>query len=343
MRYTTLGDSGLRVSEISLGTMTFGPDWGFGADASGSRAQFELYAEAGGNFIDTAVNYTNGTAETYLGELLAGQRDRWVLATKYTLSTDPSNPNASGNSRKNLRTSLETSLRRLNTDYIDLYWVHAWDFMTSPVEVMSALDDAVHSGQVLYVGISDTPAWVVARLQTIAELRGWSPFVGLQIEYSLAQRDPERELLPMAHALGLGVTGWGPLAGGVLTGKYNASAPRDLPRRHGDAAKPDRVRIGDVVARIAAARGVTPAQVALAWVRTRNVLPIIGARTTAQLADSLGALDVVLSPGDLETLDAASAPVLGFPHDFLARPDIGGLIYGEALGRIDLPPGRRPV
>ena len=343
MRYTLLGDSGLRVSEISLGTMTFGPDWGFGADSSDSRAQFELYAEAGGNFIDSAVNYTNGTAETYLGELLTGQRDRWVIATKYTLSTNPSDPNASGNSRKNLRNSLEQSLHRLNTDYIDVYWLHAWDFMTSPVEVMSALDDAVHSGKVLYVGISDSPAWVVARLQTIAELRGWSPFIGLQIEYSLAQRDPERELLPMAHALGLGVTAWGPLAGGVLTGKYRASASPDTPRRYGDLVDSRRVGIGDAVVKVSGALGISPAQVALAWVGTRNVIPIFGARTAEQLADSLGSLDVVLEPEHLEALDAASAPVLGFPHDFLARDDIGALMYGEARGRLDLPPGRRPV
>jgi len=343
MRYTLLGDSGLRVSEISLGTMTFGPDWGFGADSSDSRAQFEYYAEAGGNFIDCAVNYTNGTAEGYLGELLTGQRDRWVLSTKYSLSTNPSDPNASGNSRKNLRNSLEKSLRRLKTDYIDVYWLHAWDFMTSPVEVMSALDDAVHSGKVLYVGISDSPAWVVARLQTIAELRGWSPFIGLQIEYSLAQRDPERELLPMAHALGLGVTAWGPLAGGVLTGKYAAPASSVSPRRHGDHADPSRVRIGGAVVEVAGALGATPAQVALAWVSTRNVIPIIGARTTAQLADSLGSLELVLEPEHLDALDAASAPVLGFPHDFLARDDIGGLVYGETRGLIDLPPGRRPV
>ncbi len=342
MRYTLLGDSGLRVSEISLGTMTFGPDWGFGADAPNSRAQFEFYAEAGGNFIDTAVNYTNGTAESYVGELIAEDRDRWVVATKYTLSTNPNDPNAGGNSRKNLRNSLEMSLRRLNTDYIDVLWLHAWDFVTSPVEVMRALDDAVRSGKVLYVGISDSPAWVVARLQTIAELRGWSPFIGLQVEYSLAQREPERELLPMAHALGLGVTAWGPLAGGILTGKYRSAAMADEPRRHGDSPDEARVRIGDAVVEVATDTGVTPAQVALAWLRTRDVIPIIGARTTAQLADSLGSLEVTLSPEHIAGLDEASAPTLGFPHDFLARDDISGLIYGANRHLIDIPRGRRP-
>jgi aryl-alcohol dehydrogenase-like predicted oxidoreductase len=211
MRYTLLGDSGLRVSEVCLGTMTFGTDWGWGADEDASRRQFELFTEAGGNFIDTANKYTDGSAETIVGRLLAGQRDSFVLATKYSLSTRAGDLNAGGNHRKNLVQALEASLRRLGTEHVDVLWLHAWDYLTPVEEVARALDDQVRAGKVLYVGVSDTTAWIVAQMQTIARLRGWSPFIGLQIPYSLVQRDVERELLPMARALGLGVTAWSPL------------------------------------------------------------------------------------------------------------------------------------
>src|SRR5690349_7816930 len=220
MRYRTLGPSGLRVSELILGAMTFGEQGGVGAPIEECRRILDAYAEAGGNTIDTAINYRGGASEEFLGELLAGRRESFVLGTKYTVSRDRTDPNAAGNHRKNLRASLETSLRRLRTDYLDLYWVHMWDRDTPIEETMRALDDAVQAGKVLYVGISDAPAWVVARANTLAEWRGWSPFIGLQVPYSLLQRDVERELLPMAESLGLGVTAWSPLGGGVLSGKY---------------------------------------------------------------------------------------------------------------------------
>src|SRR6266542_4322268 len=220
MRYTLLGRSGLRVSQLCLGTMTFGEDWGWGAPKQTSKRILELYAEAGGNFIDTANKYTDGSSESFLGELLGQDRERFVLATKYTLETRPGDLNSSGNQRKNLVQSLEASLKRLKTDYVDLYWVHARDQLTPVDEVMRALDDQVRLGKILYAGVSDWPAWAVAQANTLAELHGWSPFIGLEVQYNLLERTPERDLLPMARALGLGVTAWSPLAGGMLTVKY---------------------------------------------------------------------------------------------------------------------------
>ena len=221
MRYKLLGKSGLRVSEICLGAMGFGEEMGWGSDKEHSREAFHAFVEAGGNFIDTANVYTRGTSEKYLGEFVAGERDRFVLATKYTIGGGSDDPNASGNHRKNMRQSLEASLKRLNTDHIDLYWLHIWDFLTPEEEVMRALDDLVRSGKILYIGISDTPAWIVARANTLAELRGWTSFAALQIEYSLIERTPERDLLPMAYAMDLAVTPWAPLGTGVLSGKFS--------------------------------------------------------------------------------------------------------------------------
>src|ERR671929_1690213 len=221
MKYQLLGKSGLRVSELCLGAMTFGEEWGWGASKEECDKIFNAYVDAGGNFIDTANNYTGGTSEKYVGEFISGDRDRFVLATKYTSNTRRGDPNAGGNHRKNIAQSLETSLKRLNTDYIDLYWVHAWDPLTPIEETMRALDDMVRAGKILYIGISDAPAWVVSQANTLANLKGWTEFTGLQIEYSLIERTPERELLPMADALNIGVTAWSPLGGGVLTGKYN--------------------------------------------------------------------------------------------------------------------------
>ena len=219
MKYKLLGRSGLRVSELALGTMTFGETWGWGASKKVSQQLFDTYAEAGGNFIDTANRYTDGTAEEYVGDFIAADRDHFVVATKYTLFDREGDPNFSGNHRKNMVRSLEASLRRLKTDYVDLFYVHAWDFTTPVEEVMRSLDDLVRAGKVLYVAISDTPAWIVAQANTLADLRGWSPFVGLQLRYSLIDRAAERDLLPMARALDLGVLAWSVLGAGVLTGK----------------------------------------------------------------------------------------------------------------------------
>ena len=228
MKYYLLGKSGLRVSEICLGTMTFGKEWGWGASKEESRKIFDAYVDAGGNFIDTANIYTNGTSEKYVGDFASYDRERFVIATKYTSNTRAGDPNAGGNHRKNMLQSLEASLRRLNTDYIDLYWVHAWDQTTPIEEMMRALDDMIKSGKILYIGISDAPGWIVSQANTLANLKGWTEFSCIQVEYSLIERTSERELLPMANALDIGITAWSPLGSGVLTGKYNKSSNKAL-------------------------------------------------------------------------------------------------------------------
>ena len=337
MRYTLLGNSGLRVSELALGTMTFGTDWGWGASQSESAKQFELFADAGGTLIDTANKYTDGSAESILGELVAADRDHFVVGTKYSLSVRDGDLNAGGNHRKSLVQALEASLRRLRTDRVDVLWLHAWDYLTPPEEVMRALDDQVRLGKVLYLGVSDTPAWVVAQMQTLAAARGWAPFSGLQAEYSLVQREPERELIPMARGLGLGVLAWGPLGAGVLSGKYARADPAGGERRLVDV-DPRRLTIAQAVADVADRLGLTPPVVALAWLRARGgIIPILGARTAQQLADNLACLDAKLPAEALARLDQASHIDLGFPHDFLASADF---ISGGMFAQLDLPPGR---
>jgi aryl-alcohol dehydrogenase-like predicted oxidoreductase len=300
--------------------MTFGAqDWG--ADKEESRRVYDGFREAGGNFIDTANVYAEGRSESFLGEFMAEDRERLVLATKYTGVTRRRDVNAAGNNRKNMMDSVHASLKRLCTDYIDLYWVHARDFTTPIEEVMRGLDDLVRQGKVLYVGISDTPAWEVARANTLAALRGWSVFVGLQIRYSLLDRAVERELLPMAMELDLAVTPWDALGSGLLTGKYNRDADSQ-----GRASLRGRVRKRDLalaaeVVKLAEKLGRTPAQVALNWVRQGQgvIVPLVGARTRDQLDDNLGCLDFELDPADKAALDQASYIELGFPHEFLAE------------------------
>ena len=337
MRYTLLGNSGLRVSEVALGTMTFGTDWGWGAPTAESAKQFELFAEAGGTLIDTANKYTNGTAESNLGALLATDRDHFVVGTKYSLNVRDGALNAGGNHRKSLVQALEASLQRLRTDHVDILWLHAWDYLTPPEEVMRALDDQVRLGKVLYLGISDTPAWVAAQMQTLAAHRGWSTFAGLQVEYSLVQREVERELIPMARSLGLGVLAWGPLGAGVLSGKYANPGTPAAQRRLADV-DPGRLAIARAVADIADGLELSSSVVALAWLRAQgSVIPILGARTAQQLADNLTCLDVNLPPDTLARLDHASQITRGFPHDFLASADY---ILGGMSDQLDLPPGR---
>src|SRR5258705_5640675 len=251
MRYRLLGNSGLRVSEAALGTMTFGEDWGWGVGKDESRKVYDAFRNAGGNFIDTANIYTNGTSESFLGEFAKDHRQSMVLATKYTNANPGTDPNAAGNHRKSMMQSVEGSLKRLQTDYIDLYWVHVWDQITPVEEVMRGLDDLVRQGKVLYVGISDAQAWWIAQANTLAQLRGWSPFVGLQIEYSLIERTVERELVPMAKALNLGWTAWAPLAGGMLTGKYHGYGSAEQGRMNSEMMKdfmPEQQRTDRVVA-----------------------------------------------------------------------------------------------
>jgi aryl-alcohol dehydrogenase-like predicted oxidoreductase len=330
MKYTTFGGSGLRVSEAFLGTMGFGDDWGWGAPPEECRKIFTAYAEAGGNVIDTANRYTEGSSERIVGDLVRGDRDRFVVATKYTLSMDGSDPNASGNHRKNLRRSVEASLRRMDTDYIDLLWVHIWDPGTPLEETMRALDDLVRSGKVLYVGISDAPAWVVARASTLAELRGWTPFTGVQLSYSLLQRDIERELIPVSQALGLSVAAWAPLARGVLSGKFTRGQATEGSRITRDNISERDLAIARQVDAVADDLGVSSSQVALAWTRAHRtwVHPIIGARTSDQLADSLAGVELELPQEAVRALDAASAFDLGFPQDFIEMSR--DFVYGEA-------------
>lgn len=344
MRYKLLGRSGLRVSELCMGAMTFGEEWGWGASKEETFKVLEAFAEAGGNFIDTANKYTEGTSEEYTGEFVAADREHFVVATKYTLSMRPEDPNASGNHRKNLVQALEASLRRLRTDYIDLYWVHAPDFLTPIEEIMRALDDLVRAGKVLYVGISDPPAWYAARANTMAELKGWTPFVGLQIKYSLLERTPERELLPMAESLDIAVTPWGVLGGGVLTGKYGglgqareAKDGRLTITEARDAHLTERnLRIADEVLEVAKQTDRTPSQIAINWLRQQPrgvIIPILGAKTLSQLRDNLACLDFEVSPEHLRRLDEASRVEMGFPLEFL--DDVREYVYGTTLPSID--------
>jgi aryl-alcohol dehydrogenase-like predicted oxidoreductase len=334
MRYKLLGRSGLRVSELALGTMTFGETWGWGASKEECGRIFDTFLDAGGNFVDTACNYTDGEAESILGDLVQEQRGRLVLATKYTLTARPDDPNAGGNSRKNMVQTLEASLRRLRTDYVDLLWLHMWDGMTPVEEVVRALDDLVRSGKVLYVGFSDTPAWVVSQAVTLTERLGWARPVAIQAPYSLADRDVERDLLPMARSLDLAYTPWGTLEGGALTGKYLEETAE--PRRY-DGAGPKMNELARQVIAVADEIGATASQVAIAWVLAQpwHSIPILGARSEAQLRDNLGVLEVELPEEAVERLSAASGFEIGFPRSFLESDHVRGLIFGDTFDLID--------
>lgn len=348
LRYRLLGKSGLRVSEICLGTMSFGDQWGFGADEETSHRVLDAYADAGGNFLDTANMYHGGQTEEIVGAWLAkGERDRQVVATKYTLAMDHTDPNMAGNHRKNMIHSVEASLRRLGTDYIDLLWVHAWDDYTPFEETMRGLDDLVRAGKVLYVGVSDAPAWIVSASNVAAELRGWTPFVGLQIEYSLLERTVERELLPMADYFGISVVSWAPLAAGVLTGKYTREGAEESMRQAGNE---QRGRTGEAALAVARAvdevadeLGVSSAKVAVAWVKAQGYgfIPIVGARMVEQITDTLGAAEIELSEAQLAKLDEVSRVDLGFPMKFLRSSGVRDVVRGKIRDRIDGRAARR--
>ncbi|MCX2732777.1 aldo/keto reductase [Saccharopolyspora sp. NFXS83] len=340
--YRLLGRSGLRVSPLALGAATFGTEWGWGAEQEDARKLFDTYVERGGNFIDTANTYTDGSSERLLGEFTRADREGLVLATKYTTLRRPGDPNSGGASRKSLFASVESSLRKLNTDYIDLLYLHVWDFATPVEEILRGLDDLVRSGKVLYVAISNAPAWQVSRMQAIADLRGWSPLVALEIEYNLVERGGERDLIPMAREMGLGVVPYSPLAGGILTGKYTredltggGTASEGSNRKnfnHALGTVTERnLAVAETVREVAAELGHTPAQVALAWTLHNPgvTAPIIGARTPVQLEDNLGALDVDLTESQLSRLDSAGAIELGLPHDMLASDHIRNARAGD--------------
>lgn len=324
MRYKLLGNSGLRVSEICLGTMSFGEDFGWGISEPESREIFDAFVEAGGNFIDTANEvYNGGSSEKFLGEFITTERDRIVLSTKYTDSLPTKDPNRAGNQRKNMVQSLERSLKRLKTDYIDLFWLHSWDFMTPIEEIMRAFDDLVRSGKVLYIGIADAPAWVISRANTIAELRGWTPFIATQIEYSLVERTSEREILPMAQEINIGIIAWSVLASGILLKEKNINGnfhPQAVPLNKAGFGELSNCEfaIASLVQQIAQEVGCTPAQVAINWVRSKGIIPILGANKLSYLEADLACLDFQLSTEQLKALDDVSSIELGFPHDFLA-------------------------
>jgi aryl-alcohol dehydrogenase-like predicted oxidoreductase len=327
-QYITLGRSGLRVSPFCLGAMTFGEDLGWGSSVEESQRILDRFADLGGNFIDTANVYTRGHSEKIIGDHIGkhpAKRDRVVIATKFYGTLFGSDPNAGGAGRKSIVNACEHSLRRLQTDYIDLYWMHAWDMHTPIDETLAALDDLVRSGKVRYVGFSDTPAWKVAEAQTIARLRGLAPLIALQIEYSLLERTVEGELIPMARELGLGVTPWSPLKSGALSGKYTRDNAGKVQGDRGawvmSALNDKTYAIVDELVKIAKASDTTPARVALAWVQSRPGVTstILGARTVKQLEDNVAALDVRLSAEQVKALDDLSAPALPFPVAFLSR------------------------
>jgi aryl-alcohol dehydrogenase-like predicted oxidoreductase len=340
--YRLLGRSGLRVSPLALGTATFGTEWGWGAEKAEARKLFDTYVERGGNFVDTAATYTDGSSERLLGEFARDHRESLVLATKYTTLRRPGDPNSGGPHRKSLFASVEASLRQLNTDYLDLLYLHVWDFTTPVEEILRGLDDLVRDGKVLYVAMSNVPAWEVSRMQAIADLRGWSPLIALQVEYNLVNRAAERDLIPMARAMGLGVTPYSPLAGGLLTGKYRRAdltaadaGPGESTRKSFNAGlglvTERSLAVADVVTEVAAELGRTPAQVGLAWTLQNPgvTAPIIGARTPAQLEDNLGALEVAFTASHLARLEEVSAIELGYPHDVLASDHLRTVTRGD--------------
>lgn len=325
-QYQLLGSSGLRVSPLALGAMTFGNDWGWGADEATSRQMFDYYVERGGNFIDTANNYTGGTSEKFVGKFIADNRQRYVLATKYTTHMEPGNPNAGGNQRKNLFESVEASLRRMNTDYIDLLWVHSWDFRSPVEEVMRGMDDLVRQGKVHYIAASDTAAWKIAQANTVADIRGWTPFIATQTLYNLLDRTVEHEIVPMARELGVAVQPWSPLGHGVLSGKYTRddleslssgadSARYQLAQGSGMLTEQN-LAIVETVSSIADELGASPSQVALRWVLDRPgvVAPIVGARKLSHLEDNLGCLNIELNDEQQQRLDTATKPQPIFPN-----------------------------
>jgi aryl-alcohol dehydrogenase-like predicted oxidoreductase len=337
--YSLLGRSGLRVAPLCLGTMTFGTEWGWGADADTSRAVFNRYREAGGNFIDTADGYTNGHSEELLGQLIkeTNSRDQIVLATKFTFNGRPGDPNAGGNGRKNIHRALEGSLRRLQTDYVDLYWLHSWDMLTPIEEVLSTLNGLVQSGKVRYIGLSNTPAWYLARMQTIAELRGYEKVCSLQLEYSLVERHIEREHIPAALELGMGVCPWSPLASGLLSGKYKREGEGEgrLAAAKGSGnplfnkLTEKNFQIVDALLSVAKEIDRSPAQVALNWITKRPGVTstLIGATKVSQLEDNLAALEFDIPAELSQKLEEVSRPEAVCPYIFFT-PGMQGMMTG---------------
>ena len=339
--YRLLGPSGLRVSPLCLGTMTFGHEWGWGSDERTSRKVFDLYADRGGNFLDTANFYTEGTSESYLGKFLKGQREKFVVSTKYTLCMNFKDPNAGGNHRKNMIQSAEASLKRLQTDYIDVFWIHMWEGRTPIEEIMRAFDDLVKQGKVLYPAVSDMPAWKMAEANTLAEARGWSPFIATQVHYNLIERTVEHEVVPMVQDFGLGFLPWSPLAGGVLTGKYSREDLKYQPQEGERSRKSFALATGQLSERsmtivdnlkaVASECQKSCAQVALRWLLQKPFVTsvIIGAKNEEQLESNLDCLNFELNPAQMQLLDKASAIEPIFPGGFLENPMMQFAMQGE--------------
>ncbi len=337
MKYKLLGRSGLKVSELCLGTMGFGTEAGWGADKETSFAIMEAFANAGGNFVDTANIYKLGTSEKIIGEFVSPRdRDYFVIATKYSLKDNYTNPNASGNNRKNMMRSVEGSLKRLQTDFVDILYLHIWDDLTPVDEVLRGLDDLIKQGKVNYAAISDTPAWIVAKGNTMAELMGWSQFIALQVEYSLLQRSPERDLIPMAQHFGMTLTPWAPLAGGALTGKYlRGDAGRIKPGSN--RLNETSIAITKEVMAIAEKLGVEPSHVALKWTMQKgfSCIPIVGATKVSQLEENLKTVGLVISEEDMQKLDKASEIDLGFPGNFFKEERVRLNNFGGFYDKIE--------
>jgi aryl-alcohol dehydrogenase-like predicted oxidoreductase len=337
MRYKILGRTGLRVSELCLGTMTFGEDWSFGASKEVSRKIFDAFCNAGGNFIDTANTYTYGTSEKLIGEFIAQDRKHFVISTKYSLSTNPEDANGGGNSRKQMFQAIEGSLDRLKSEYVDVFWLHVWDTVTPIDEIMRGLEDLARSGKTLYIGISNAPAWLTSYANMFAEGQGWSKFVGIQIEYSLIQRTAERELLPMSRALNLGVLAWAPLGGGILSGKYVLKGDEIHigESKRGNWLNSDRLtrktmQIASAIVEVSQELKCPPSQVALNWIRQRpgDIIPIVAGRTLEQMAENLACLGSRLGSDHIQQLDSVSEISLGYPHEFLASEALQTALLG---------------
>lgn len=342
MRYKLLGRSGLRVSPIALGTMTFGSGAEWSRSEGDCRSVFDAYAEAGGNFVDTANIYMQGESEKIVGRLVAGNRDHFVVATKYANAfPGANNPNAAGMHRKSLTQSLDASLKRLALDYVDLYYVHWWDFTAPVEEVQRALEDAVRAGKILHVGLSDAPAWVVSRAQAFSDLRGLSPIAAMQLEYSPVERSIEREHLPLARSHDIAVTAWSPLAGGILTGKYTSQLGGDAPRRMDSMQlQPLDARntaIAEKLDELAARMGARPSQIALAWSIANGAIPVVGATSAGQMRENMESVDLVLDQDALCEIDSVSSLHWGHPYNMPARDDVMALGYGGMLDAIDIP------
>ena len=339
MKYKILGKTGIKVSQMCLGTMTFGTDWGWGADKAESQKMFDVFLNHGGNFIDTANIYTKQSSEIFLGEFIQTERKNLVLATKYTLN-EYGELNRSGNNRKNMIESLQESLRRLNTDYIDLFYVHAWDYLTDPEELMRNLEYLVSSGKVLTIGISDTPAWIVSRCNTIAEQRGWTPFSAYQVEYCLSERTVERDIIPCAEAYDMSIAAWGPLGAGLLTGKY--INPDDSPKRMvpGKSRRllGKNLEIAQKVMEVAVDSDMTPAQLAINWQRAQspNISCLFGARSAAQCEENMQSLNYEITDEQLIALNETTQIDMGFPRDFLDTDRVRHIVYGGHYGDIEI-------